>query len=142
MTRMTPETLFDRLQEVGALLEESYDAMTINLRRSNPDVDPLTVVTLNGDPVVAPVLAALGQVYSGMAHLYLSGEVERAEPTQDPPAAGIVRHYATSPFVRLCGEPDEPESLTEFTSDTSRVTCPRCVELRRVELLAARADSQ
>lgn len=158
MAKMTPNALFDRLTEVAALLEEQYEATVDNLRKSNPQVDPLTVITLNGDPILAPLLAAIGQTLSAAAHMYLSGDVLTGEfaeggnvypldapqpktdvVTHEPTPTGADRHLAVSPFVALCGHDVTDEMVSEFTYDMVRVTCPDCIRARDAAYRASQA---
>lgn len=74
--RMRPDELFTHLQDTGAALRRTLAATLASLRKDMPNVDPYAVTTLNGDHVVAPIVSALGNVYSAMSHLYLSGEVQ------------------------------------------------------------------
>lgn len=61
--------ILPRLRHAADALEQSHTAAVEILRQQAPGVDPYSIVTPDGFPMLAPTLAALGQVLAAIAHL-------------------------------------------------------------------------
>jgi len=61
--------LANRLREVSLALAKTYNATVRRIERDMPDVEPFEVTTVDGAPMLAPTLAALGNVYAAMVAL-------------------------------------------------------------------------
>lgn len=59
--------LRERLESVSIQIGHAYNAQVKRLEAQG--IDPFDAVTTDGQPVVAPLLASLGQVYAALAHM-------------------------------------------------------------------------
>lgn len=65
---MTRAEIRARLEDIAVCLEQQHAATVQNLLHAG-HVDVYRVVTTHGESVVAPVLAALGNVYAALGNL-------------------------------------------------------------------------